>query len=229
MSIRVPHYLALSEAEFSVCSHLPEHFAWLDCRFSSIDAGLTGLPKSLAPGGLLVLTDRTEPSGHSPRLVCRQLEAAVDTLGLSGVLLDFQRPAGAASRAMAEEICRLPFPVGVTEAYASYTQGPVFLTVPMLTPLSQVLAPYRGRPIWLDTCREEGILTLTAAGASYRVAPHGKTPVHRDARLFCGYSYALTEKSLEVYLCRDLSHWAALLEKGREMGVERAVGLYQEF
>jgi hypothetical protein len=90
--MEIPLYLAMTAAEFSSCDPLPQHPAWMSCRFSSSGNGLCNLPPILPEGTLLIIDDQTPPAGHDAFLVRRQLEEILNSHLCAGLLLDFQRP-----------------------------------------------------------------------------------------------------------------------------------------
>ena len=57
-------YLAMTAAEFSVCTSLPPHIGWLACHFSSSGPGLSNMPKALPPDSVLIVDDSTPFHDH---------------------------------------------------------------------------------------------------------------------------------------------------------------------
>lgn len=227
----LPVYMAMTEAEFRGCSELPEYSGWMACHFSPYGKGLSNIPEILPPDSLLIVNDRTPPQGHDPDYIAAQLLEAVDKLSVFGVLMDFQRPDQQEISDIAHAIGKaLPCPVIVTHHYANACQGPVLL--PPLPPnksLTEHLAPWKGKELWLELSLEGIALTLTENGCKAESCEHSPIPCPlQDEALHCHYGIALQEKSAMFYLHRTDEDILRLLEQAETMGVKAAVGLYQE-
>ena len=84
-------YLAMTAAEFSVCTNLPPQIGWLSCHFSPSGPGLSNIPKGLPPDSVLILDDSMPFHDHKADVILRQLQEAVAAMKIRGVILDFQR------------------------------------------------------------------------------------------------------------------------------------------
>lgn len=226
-------YLAMTAAEISHFSPLPEKTGWMACHFSPYGTGLTNLPRSLPEGSLLILNDRTPMRGHDPETIALQLRERANALRCRGVLLDFQRPDISEIRLLAKRLTEaLPCPVGVSESYARELDCPVFLPpVPLDTSVESYLKPWNNREVWLEIGMESMLITLTPEGARSTPLANQKPPDHfrRDEKLHCHYHIALTEETAQFSLHRTREDVDNLLEKARQFGVTLAVGLWQEF
>ncbi len=226
----IPLYLAMTAAEFSTCTALPEKIAWMACHFSAYGTSVSNLPRTLPEGSLLILNDRTPVHGHDPHRIADALAQAAAELKCSGVLLDFQRPGCEETAKIAKALQALPCPVCVSECYAQALPCPVFLPpVPPHRPISEHLAPWAGREIWLEAALEGEELTLTESGC--HISSPGvpiQNPEHTDEALFCRYRIAVEERCARFFLYRSRDDLAALLDAAGKLGVSRAVGLWQE-
>ena len=145
----LPLYLALTAAEISRTTPLPERCAYMACHFSPYTEGLGNIPDTLPSGSILILNDRIPCQGHSAGLVAQQLSDAAARLECESVLLDFQRPPEAESTAMVQTIAQtLSCPVAVTEGYSEQISCPVFLApCPLDVHMERYLQPWQGREI----------------------------------------------------------------------------------
>lgn len=230
MSISLPCYLAMTAEELFSCKVVPRHLAWLDCHFSLYRQGLSGLPHILPPKAMLVLTDRVSLSGHDPDIVCRQLKEHTEILDCESVLLDLQQPPAELSCRIVQTLCReLSCQVAVTPAYADCSDGPVFLSPPPLwVHLEEHLQSWKGRAIWLEAALDETVITVTSQGATAACVPCSGKPSFSDSALCCGYDFLVSDDHICVQLFRKKEHLENLLNRAEELGVERAVGLYQQ-
>ena len=228
----LPLYLALTAAEFQFCSCLPECAAWMACHYSPYGLGLSNLPRELPEGAMLILNDRTPVQGHDPEGIIRQLEEAKHTLHYKYILLDFQRPDSAenatvASALVAANIC----PVGVSEPYARALDCPVFLPpAPPHVPLTEHLAPWQGRKIWLEAALGGEVITVTEKGSTAAPLSPGEIPetVLEDPALHCHYHIRVYDDRINFALWRTRENLTGLLEQAENLGVTLAVGLWQE-
>ncbi len=229
--MEIPLYLAMTAGEFSACSSPPPYMAWMACHFSSSGDGLSNIPAYLPEHSLLILDDSIPMANHRIERILQQLLGAVENLRPDGVLLDFQRPGASQTAELAEEILSvLPCPVGVSHHYAGNLNCPIFLPpIPAHKSPADYLAPYDGRELWLETAPVWERITVTEAGSQYRhLEGHAFSPgPHRDDTLHCHYGMAVREDSIIFSLCRTREDLNKLLRE-ENLGITRAVGLYQE-
>lgn len=225
-------FLAMTAAEIRGKSSLPPNSVWMACHFSPYCTGLSNLPRTLPAGSLLILDDITPIHRHNPEEIAAVLTGCAATLSYSGVLLDFQRTGDSETAALAEHLTHtLPCPVAVSESYARNLPSPVFLPpVPHHVPLSEYLAPWQGREIWLEMALDAESITLTAQGASLAPIVPGQnfSEGFPCEKLHCRYTIALSEDSARFTLWRTAEDLEGLLEEAEKHGVTTAVGLYQE-
>lgn len=222
-------YLAMTAAEMQNCSAFPEKIAWMACHFSPSNAGLDNLPKALPAGALIILDDSTPVAEHDARTVARQLYEAVQTHNAAGILLDLQRPDVERTRVIAREIAKLPCPVAATPAYASDLIRAVFLPpVPPNVLLEQHLRSARGKEIWLEIAPNANRLTLTEQGCRIFDTTVPSQEGFYCSELFCHYHAQVHDNAVHFNLWRTKEDVAALLRKARSLGVQRAIGLWQE-
>lgn len=223
-------YLAMTAAEIAKTDPLPQAVAWMACHFSPYGTGLTNLPRALPPGAMLILNDRTPIHGHSPQRIADVLSERVEALGCRCVLLDMEREGIAETQALAEVLTKnLPCPVGVSSVYARELECPVFLPpVPPDGTLTQLLAPWQGREIWLELSLGAQALTLTERGAKRSELSAPPSGGQADSALHCHYKIDLTQEKAVFSLWRSPEDLKALLEECESHGVTHAVGLYQE-
>lgn len=225
-------YLAMTAAEMSFCASLPEKIAWMACHFSACGDGLTNCPAQLPPGSLLILDDSTPPLDHDLNAVVRTLFEAAEKHRCDGILIDFQRQTGHFGAAL----CRLlqdspPCPIAVSPALAVHWSGALFLPpVPPSRVPEKALAPWAGRELWLEISSEPAALHLTEEGAQLRPAAASLSDLpHHHNGLMCSYQVEVFPEEAVFTLGRSMDDQLALLKKVRELGVTKAVGLYQEF
>lgn len=225
-------YLAMTAAEFSACSSLPEHMAWMAFHFSPYGRGLSNLPAGLPKGNILILNDRVNLCGHDTELVARQLSDAAQILESRGVLLDLQRPGEPAIPPLIRRLKEvLPCPMAVSELYAADPEVGVFVSpCPPAVPPEKHLAPWAGRRIWLEAAIQTQIITVTEDGSVFS-SPYeildGGLP-HRDDRLFCRYRIDIAPDAARFTLHRGREELVELRKAAEALGVEAMVGLYQE-
>lgn len=227
----IPLYLAMTAAELVGKVDLPENIGWMACHFSPYSTGLTNLPRHLPKGSLLILNDRTPVHGHDPIQIAGVLEETAQRLMCSGLLLDFQRPNCSESQKIAAALVQLPFPVAVSDQYAQAFDCAVFVSAPPLhKSLSEHLAPWQGREIWLEAALGGEIATITDAGTDFAPLPPGELPdcPHADKKLHCQYCISLYPEQARFLLRRTRENLDALLKEAESLGVKQAVGLYQE-
>ena len=226
----LPLYLALTAAEISRISPLPELCAYMACHFSPYTEGISNIPDALPFGAVLILNDRIPCDHHSPDLVAGQLAAAVERLGCESVLLDFERPPEVESCAIVRAILQaLPCPVAVTESFAQDLSCPVFLApAPLHMPLAAHLAPWQGREIWLEAALEGITLTLTEAGCSVDALHDFPEDGLAEDPLHCHYTVGTTAESAIFRLWRTRADLENLLKEAEARNITKAIGLWQE-
>lgn len=225
-------YLAMTAAEFRECKDFSGSIGWMSCLFSPYGAGLSNLPQALPEGSLLILSDYTPMLGHDPQTIAGQLEDCIRAFGCRGLLLDFQRPNVEQTVHLAALLAAvLPCPVGVSDEYAKELDCPVFLPpVPPDTPLTEYIAPWAGREIWLELALDGQVITLTQQGAAVTPLLHsvGLTGGFAEESLHCHYRIETTSDKAVFTLWRTREDLEKLLEEADQLGITTAVGLYQE-
>lgn len=227
----LPLYLAMTAAEIRTNTDFPPNIGYMACHFSPYSTGLSNCPIHLPEGSMLILNDRTPIHGHDHGLISDQLTALIEKLKCDSVLLDFQRPDVPELSLLAEKLsAALSCPVGVSDLYAKDLDCSVFLPPVMPnTPLSEHLAPWQGRDIWLDISQEAQEITLTEQGAQIIALPQysDSQDSHADEALHCHYRIEL-EKTARFTLFRTEQDLKELLQEAARLGVSRAIGLHQE-
>ena len=228
----LPLYLALTAADFSVLPSPSFPCAYMACHFSPYSEGLSGIPESLPKKAMLILNDRMACAGHSPDLAAGQLADAVSRLSCESVLLDFQRPPEPESLALVKTIIKkLPCPAAVTEGFAEPFDCPVFLSpAPLHIPLDQHMAPWSNREIWLEAalCQEEVLITGKGMACNPIFPTEQLEGGFYDEALRCCYRTQITGESINFTLFDTPESLEKKLELATELGVSRAVGLWQE-
>lgn len=227
----LPFYLAMTAAEMQANSELPEHLGYMACHFSPYGSGLSNLPADLPPGSMLILNDRIPCYGHDQQLITNQLLEAVEHFGCSCVLLDFQRTGCEENAQLAKRLSEvLPCPAGISELYAETIDCAVFLPpLPLDVPLAEYLAPWQGREIWLDAALDGVAITLTEAGCTYVPLPYPQlSGGFTDEALHCHYQMETVHDAARFQLYRTVEDLTELLKKAENLGVNQAIGLWQE-
>ena len=226
--MEIPLYLAMTAAEFSSFDPLPQHPAWMSCRFSPSGKGLCNLPSTLPEGTLLILDDQTPPAGHDAFLIRRQLEEILNLHRCAGLLLDFQRPDSIETAEIAKTLLSLPCPVCVSHLYAEDPSCPVFVPpCPLTTPMEQHLAPWQGREIWLEVALDRADYRIHKNGCQIRPASQEALPFY-DEKLFCHYGIRIEPEQILFTMERKRTDLDILLVSAAACGVTRTVGLFQE-
>ena len=223
-------YLAMDPSEIQ--RKLPDtgSIAWFSCQFSPDGEDLSNLPRTLPEGSALILDDGYLCRQLNTRSICRSLGLVAERLRLRAVVLDFQRPYIPLLGKLAHMLeQRLPCPLVAPKAYAVHTRGPVLLaSIPLdVRPESWIGASQR--PVWLELDNRCTRLALTPQGLQRSFAegviPQGNDFTSRE--LFCHYQ--IKAGSVPTFtLYRTGEDLTALLEKLELLGVEAAIGLYQE-
>ncbi len=225
-------YLAMTARELGQCHALPQHIAWMACHFAPYGAGIEALPSKLPRGSLLILNDRIPITCHDPGLVAEQLAQAAERYKAAGVLLDFQNKPCERSLSIARRIARqLSCPVAITDGYAKEVDCGVFLSpLPLRTSLSDYIAPWKGRPIWLEVALGAQKVTVTREKATVTPCSLSPLPVpfFTENKLHCNYHMEVSNTAAVFHICRAGQNIKTLLQEADALGVTYAVGLYQE-
>ena len=227
-----PITYALTGAEFSVCSSLPKHCAWMACHYGCYTTGLSNCPDNLPAGSMLIINDRTPPQGHDPQRIAQQLLCIQEQLKFKSVLLDFQRSDLVENAAVAKAVTEnLSCPVGVSALYAKELNCPVFLPPPPLHQSPEdYLRPWQEREIWLEAALTSEIITVTPSGSQIDCLSSTTevTNGFDDPLLYCRYQIDASPERGIFTLVRTPEHLLALLQKAESLGVTQFIGLYQE-
>lgn len=222
-------YIAMTAEELSAASSLPPRLAWMACHFSCYGLGLSNMPTRLPPGSLLILNDRTPICGHDPAYIRSQLEGFSE---IGGLLLDLQRPGDRETANLVAALTQAPpWPVAVTEHYARDADCAVFLSPPPLhKPLQEYIAPWAGRALWLEVAVGSVTVTVTRQGSSFQPGPVCPVPepAFEEDRLHMRYHVAVQPQAAVFTLVQTPEHLPALLQEAEMLGIQRAVGLYQQ-
>ena len=227
----LPIYLAMTAQEMHSCASLPPHVAYMACHFSPYSTGLSDFPDDLPAGSLLIINDRIPINGHDPMEILTQLENFCQKKEPAGILLDLQRPECAESLAVAQILTQnIPLPVCVTPSYAKDLNASVFLGLPALhVPLDEHIRPWHGRKIWLDITPQCSCYRIDKNGCvcndstnSYTSDSLSCVPLH------CHYRIEKLPDCLHITLHRTQEDLQALLTESKQLGIEKAVGLYQQ-
>ncbi len=225
-------YLAMTAAEFHAAAALPPHPGWMACHFSCYGLGLSNMPASLPKGAMVIVNDRTPVNMHDPQIILAQLQELTDRCKPDCILLDFQRPGQAQTMQITRTLCEsLPCPVGVTEHYAKEMNCAVFLPPPPLhRPLKEYIKPWSGRQIWLEAALTAQTVTVTESGSQFDAAQTASLPdpYFNDEELHCNYHIECKPEAAVFTLQRDKEQLNALLDEAENLGIELAIGLYQQ-
>ena len=228
----IQQFLAMTGAEIEKRSPLPPHIAWMACHFSPYATGLSNIPKNLPAGSMVIVNDRTPVYHHDPVLIAEQLSKMEENICCSSILLDFQRQNVPETveivRAIIEQVS---CPVGVTEHYAKDFDCAVFLPpVPPHLPPEAYLRPWQKREIWLELALDGTRIAVTESGCKFDPLDFLKPAedCHHDPELHCHYHTTVSDEQISFHLYRRSEDLLSLLSAAEALGVEKAVGLYQE-
>lgn len=230
--MEIPLFLAMTAAEFLGAEVLPDYPAWMACHFSSYGTGISNLPKTLPPGAMLMLNDRTPICGHDPETVAKSLCDAAQRLECRCILLDFQREGYEELRSVIGAVLKLArCPVGVSSLYAAEFDCPVLVPPipPHLLP-EDAVAPWKGRELWLEVSSEGTVICVTPDGSHYTSLPYycPKHTDHYDKELHCHYSIIVEENQIVFQLGRSEDDQRSLVKAAEEFGVTQVLRLWQE-
>lgn len=221
-------YLAMTAAEVRNLSPTAEKIAWMACHFSPYSTGISNLPDTLPEGSMLILNDVTPIHGHDPERIEKQLRKNITNNNCMGLLLDFQRKGYPELEDLAKHLSdALPCPVG----YFGNHKGPVFLPpVPCHVPIREYIDPWKHREIWLEAALSVQQLQLTPQGCEIHTQTPAEIPDHghKDTDLHCHYHIALSDAQANFTLWRTKEDVLELLEDAQGLGIQIAVGLWQE-
>ncbi len=226
----LPLYLAMTAGEFDTDA-LPPLPAYMACHFSVYGKGLQDLPTSVPAGCLLILDDRIPVWEHDPGFVASQLRDAVEKFQCSGLLLDFQRPGEPLMADITRRVADLlPCPVAVTEAYAEDVGCAVLLDTPKANePLTKCIQAWPGREWWLEIAPEVIRYTVTKDASTWEeIQESEQAYCHQDAQLCCSYRIDLQEDRALFTIGRTWEDLQKLMAQAEELGVQKAIGLYQQ-
>ena len=221
-------YLAMTGAEIAGYD-ATEKAAWMSCHFSHTGTGLSNLPRQLPEDTLVILDDSVPLDNHDPEKIIAQL---CQIPSMSGLLLDFQRPAHREIYALIDKLFHgLPCPVAVTECCARGTDCPVFLSSPLNIPLEAAVCAWQGRALWLDIPFGSQRLPLTKDGChTESITPAGQVQLPLwDEHLQCSYQIEIQPDRVHFTLHRAAGAVAAILEQADALGIQKAVSLRQEY
>ena len=224
----LPIYLAMTPGEFQGCQTLPEHLGWMACHFSAYAQGLSNMPHSLPSQSLLFVDDQLPPQEHDKNRILQQLCGAAEQFDLRGIVFDFQRSYLPELAELLETVkTGLPCPYAVTPQYAVENAAIFLPPVPCHVVPQQYLEKWKGWPIWLELENLGATLTVTDQGCqvSEGADPEGRVLFH-EPRLHCHYTVLAQPERAVFTLHRTREDTHGLLDA---LGVELAVGLYQQF
>jgi hypothetical protein len=224
-------YLAYTAGELQASTQ-DRNLAYMACHFSLYTSGLSNLPEVLPPGSMLILNDQIPISGHDSHRIADQLQETIESFSCDSLLLDFQRPGNEETA----QLCRLlaaqmPCPLGISHHYASSIDCAVFLPPPPLDmPLSEHWKPWQDRKIWLECALEAAEFTITPDGCRVSPLPYvfSQEETFIEESIHCRYRCEVSNNQVRFHLYRTADQLDALLEEADHLGIEKAVGLYQQ-
>ena len=147
-------------------------------------------------------------------------------------MLDFQRPGSEQTRQLAAALANgLPCPVGVSELYAEALDCPVFVSAPPIDrPLQTHLQPWNGREIWLELATDDQCAVITEDDCQISPADpeNAESLPHIDQAVHCRYRVTMEDTCARLHLHRGIPELQAMLQEAEDLGVQVAVGLYQQ-
>lgn len=228
----LPVYLAMTASELLRAKSIPDKPAWMACHFSCYGLGLSNFPPQLPEGAMLILSDCIPIRQHNPNQIAAELTLLTEKHAVGCVLLDFQRPQCPALSAVAKLLTRtVRVPIAVTPHYAKPLNCAVFLPPPAPhKPLAEHLHAWCGRDIWLEAALENQTLTVTPGGTTISdpAAYQPCQPSFENEKLHCRYHTHIGNQQVVFTLFRTRPCLQALLNEAEQLGVSRAVGLYQQ-
>lgn len=225
-------YLAMTAAEIQNTDPLPAKIAYMACHFSPYSTGISNVPASLPPDGMLILNDVTPICKHDPKDIADQICQCLLANSCTCLLLDFQREPTEDMKAVTKAILEASAcPTAVTAPMAEIFSCPVFLPpCPHTQPLEAYLEPWRHQQIWLEVTTAPSLVTITHNGSHWvqsEMKPEAEN-IHQDPRLHCHYTIHLEKDSAVFTLWRTQQDLDDLLTQAESLGVTQAVGLYQQ-
>lgn len=177
---------------------------------------------------MVIVNDFVPVADHDPERIAQQLQEVVEICRCSRVLLDFQRPGEIRTADVAKAIVQaLPCPVGVSQMYAQGLDCPVFLPpLPLHMPLTDYIAPWQGRPVWLELMPDRAVYTVTEKGCTKETCEYAGPLPHFDEQAFCRYRIEVSDDAIRFTLCRGAEELARLCKAEQ---IDCFVGLYQDF
>ena len=225
-------YLAMTAAEISACDTLPDMLAYMACHFSPYSTGLSNIPNTLPPQSVLIVNDRTPICGHDHKLIAYQLSQALEALQCGSLLLDFQRPDNPETEALCQYLTKqITCPIGISAPFAAGLDCAVFLPpCPLDQSLSEYLATWANRPLWLEIAAESLQISVDQEGSQYQYCPHDLSQElpHSDQNLFCHYRMDMTDSAVTFTLSRTAEDISTLVQHAKTLGVAQCFGLWQE-
>ena len=172
----------------------------------------------IPPAGVLpVITDAFPLDRQTLLRLCQGREA---------VLLDFERPP---TEEVREMIRHLPCPAAAPPGYSD--KGPVFLPpAPLHMPMEEYLSPWKGREIWLEAALQRQVVTVTEEGCAV-FPPCTNTDFKggfHSQKLQCRFLQNFSENRAVFTLFDTPDTLRIKLDRAGELGVTRAIGLFQE-
>ena len=223
-------YLAVTTAELPCAG--ADKLSYMACHFSLYGTGLSNLPQALPTGSMLILNDQIPISGHDPHRIADQLNKAIETLKCDSLLLDLQRPGNRETERLCQVLAgQIPCPMGISHHYAGSLDCAVFLPPPPLDrTLAAHLKPWQGRRLWLEAALDAEEYSITTAGCQVNPLPYesSQTETFIEELLHCRYRCEMLENKIRFSLYRTADQLEALLQEATTLGIEKAIGLYQQ-
>lgn len=181
---------------------------------------------------MLIINDMLPPSGHDPVYITEQLSELKESSGFSCLLLDFQREGCTETAKIAKHISlTMDCPVGISEAYAHCCDGPAFLNCAQPhCSLSEKLKLWNGRELWLEAVLEAETTRIYRDHCQISFVPYssGEDSDSECDVLRCRYRILHKEDHVELLQYRDIPQLEKLLYEAKDLGVTKAIGLFQQ-